>query len=79
MHKEILINILQNQQAEITFPSLKIDINSIILNKCYRALKQIKDIIHDDTLDDKECFLKIEKIVCTLEGIGSDGGPRHDL
>ena len=40
---------------------------------------KIKAIIQDDSLEDKECVNKIEKIVCTLEEIGSSGGNRHDF
>ena len=46
---------------------------------CYNALKEIKRIIEDDTLEDSECFMKIEEIVKVLELYGSDGGSRHDF
>ena len=42
-------------------------------------LCRIKEIIEDDTLDDPECFMKIEEIVCVLEEVGSSGGIRHDF
>ena len=42
-------------------------------------LKQIKAIIEDDSLEDPECFQKIEEIVNTFEMFGSDGGSRHDF
>lgn len=51
----------------------------LIEAECYQALKKIKAIIEDDSLDDPECFEKIERIVCTLECLGSDGGSRHDF
>ena len=31
------------------------------------------------SLDDAECFQRIEEIVCAYEAIGSDGGSRHDF
>ena len=40
---------------------------------------KIKAIIEDDSLEDKECFRKIEEIVCAFEEIGSNGGSRHDF
>ena len=46
---------------------------------CYQTLKKIKAIIEDDSLDDPECFYRIEQIVCAFEEIGSDGGNRHDF
>ena len=52
---------------------------SIVSDACYQALKQIKDILSDDALEDPECFYRIEEIVCTLESLGTDGGGRHDF
>ena len=54
-------------------------IRGVIDSVSYRALKSIKEIIEDKSLSDAECFMKIEKIVCVLEEIGSDGGARHDF
>ena len=34
---------------------------------CYYALKRIKAILEDDSLDDKNCFWRIEEIVQVLE------------
>ncbi|MCI8704143.1 MAG: hypothetical protein HFE60_07645 [Anaerotignum sp.] len=47
--------------------------------KCYQALEEIKGILESDGLEDKECFEKIEEIVCIYERLGSDGGNRHDF
>ena len=79
LYKEILVNILEQENVEITFTNLTINTEKIIENQCYKALNEIKSIIEDDSLDDKECFMKIEKIVTTLENIGSNGGNRHDF
>lgn len=79
LYKEILVNILEQENVEITFTNLTINSEKIIENQCYKALNEIKSIIEDDSLDDKECFMKIEKIVTTLENIGSNGGNRHDF
>ena len=51
----------------------------IVEMKCYEALQKIKAVIEDDSLGDAECFEKIERIVCSLEAIGSNGGSRHDF
>lgn len=51
----------------------------IVEMECYKALQKIKAIIEDDSLEDTECFMKIEKIVCLFEQIGSNGGSRHDF
>ena len=77
LYKEILIHALEQGKVEVTFP--KMSISEITEEICYMALQKIKDIIHDENLDDEECFIKIEKIICVLESIGSNGGFRHDF
>lgn len=52
---------------------------AIVEGVCFQALQEIREIINNDTLDDKECFHRIEKIVTVFEKIGSDGGTRHDF
>ena len=56
-------------------PTLKQHIEGV----CYKTLEKIRDIIRDDSLDDPECFMKIEEIICAFEEIGSSGGNRHDF
>ncbi len=46
--------------------------------ECYQALLKIKEIIEDESLNDAECFEKIEEIIRVLEFVGSNGGSRHD-
>ena len=48
-------------------------------NRCFEVLGRIREILADDSLDDPECFQRIEKIVHELENIGIDCGPRHDF
>lgn len=57
----------------------EIDAEKIVENKCYQALQAIQKIIRDDRLNDRECFWKIEEIICVLEALGSNGGNRHDF
>lgn len=47
--------------------------------KCCQTLNEIRAVLNDDSLDDRECFMKIERIVEIYEQIGSDGGIRHDF
>ena len=70
LNEEILIYLLKRENLD-----LKRDFDS----ECYRALAEIRDIIRDDTLNDEDCFLKIEKIVSIFEEIDSGGGVRHDF
>ena len=79
LYKEILMHILSQETVEIRFPDIRLDIEKIVSMECYQALRRIRDIIHDETLVDEECFSKIEEIICTLESMGSNGGFRHDF
>ena len=54
-------------------------LKELLETTCYKALEKIKEAIDDDSLDDKECFMRIEKIICIFEEIGSDCGGRHDF
>lgn len=77
--KEILAHCLVGEQMEITFPNLQLDASSIVEGQCYQALKQIKELLEDDRLEDRDCFLKIEHIISTLEILGSGAGSRYDF
>lgn len=78
LYREILCHLLQNENVEIRFPDLKPQ-HEVVESICYRTLQKIKEILQDDTLQDKECFEKIEEIICAFEAIGSSGGNRHDF
>lgn len=70
LYKEII-------RRSIVLPEIHVD--KILESKCYQALCEIQRIIRDDRLSDKECFMKIEQIICVFEDLGSDGGTRHDF
>ena len=46
---------------------------------CVVALSRIRAVLADDSLEDPECFERIERIVCELESLGLDCGARHDF
>ncbi len=79
LYKQILINVLKKEKAEVYFPDLKIDANEIIELNCYNALSQIKAVLEDSTLADNDCFEKIEKIVCIFEKNCGNISFRHDF
>jgi hypothetical protein len=79
LYKEILAHVLEKTSIQVVFSNLEIDAEKIVEQECYKALKKIKAIIEDDSLDDPECFQKIEEIVCTFEDLGSGGSLRHDF
>lgn len=78
-YKDILINILSESHVEVTFPNIQVEISELVELKCFQTLKRIKAVIEDDSLDDIDCFNRIEEIIRTLENIGSNGGLRHDF
>lgn len=79
LYKEILAQILSQQNVEIIFPDLHMNATQIVELECYKALQRIKAITEDDSLEDERCFKRIEEIVCAFEEIGSTGGGRHDF
>lgn len=79
LYKEILISLLARSSVEVSFSGLNGDIAALVEAASYQALQRIKAAVHDDSLDDPECFRKVEEIIRVLEDIGSDGGSRHDF
>ena len=76
--QELFYNILKNEAMEIHFPQIR-DISELVQTKCYQALWEIKQILNDDTLTDKECFMKIEEIIFVFEKLDCQLGNRHDF
>jgi len=78
LYQEILANLL----AEAILLHLKetnwLSLPQLVEGECYKTLQKIKAIVDDDSLDDAQCFMKIEEIVCAFEEIGSSGS-RHDF
>ncbi len=79
LYQEIIMNLLSTQEMQISFPGLQLDINKLVESECYKALQGIHQVLQDDTLNDTQCFEKIEEIVCIFETLGSSGGNRHDF
>ncbi len=79
LYVEILRNLLAGEETHVVFPNLKMNPKEIIEIESYKALQKIKEILEDDSLEDSECFMKIEEIVCVFEKIGSHAGNRHDF
>lgn len=79
LYREILIKALENEKIEVAFPDMKAAPEEVVEMKCYAALRRIRAIIRDDSLEDGDCFRKIEEIIEALETVGSGGGVRHDF
>ena len=79
LYTEILAHFLAQENAQIIFPQLQLSAKDIIEMQCYKTLLKIQEIVRDDTLEGRECFERIEEIICVFETIGSNGGSRHDF
>lgn len=71
---ELYERILCDTIAKEVLPALRIDSQKLVEMKCYQLIQKIHEIVSDDTLDDPECFWRIEQIICALEEFGIDGG-----
>ena len=63
----------------MNFPGKEPNVAEIVGGESYKALQKIKAIIEDDSLTDRECFVKVDEVVCVLESVGKNGSRRHDL
>ena len=79
LYKDILINLLSEYFMEVRFSDFEETLKEVVEMKCYQSLQKIKAIIEDDSLNDPECFMKIEEVICVFESIGSKGDSRHDF
>lgn len=75
LHEQILCEII----AKEVIPSLHLDSAELIEMRCYQAIKRIYGIVEDERLDDRECFRRIEEIICVLDDLGIGSGGRHDF
>ena len=79
LYKDILVRLLEKHTVKVEFSMSEQEITKAIKDLCYSALRDISHILKDDSLSDKDCFLKIEEIICQLEKHGIDFGTRHDF
>ena len=79
LYTEILAHYLSQKDAQILFPGIDLDANTIVEMECFRVVQEIQAVISDDSLEDDECFEKIERIVANLEHKGISCGSRHDF
>ena len=76
---DIIARTIAAGKIRISFDGMECTMAEIVEGECFQAIQKIQAILADDTLDDPECFYRIEKIICVLEEIGSNGGSRHDF
>lgn len=76
---QLFTKALEGQKIEVRFPDMEFDLSEKIESVSLATLHRIREIIMDDTLNDAECFRKIEEIVRTYEELGIHCGVRHDF
>ena len=59
--------------------SNNIDCTKAFELQCYITLAHIKAVLEDESLNDKDCFQKIEEIVSAFEKSGVKIKARHDF
>ena len=79
LYKDILAKVLAQYCVEVAFKDLHINPTDIVEAVSYQTLKKIHAILHDPTLDDGDCFMMMEEILCAFEDVGAEPCFRNDL
>ncbi len=79
LYKEILISALAREESYISFPRFDGNLEKLFEKECYKIIQKIKEILNDDSLDDKECFERIERLVKEFENLNCSDLSRHDF
>ena len=79
LFQNIFLQAVMDGKVQVVFHCGEQTVAEVMENICFQTLAKIKGIVQNESLSDKECFLKIEEIVCALEEIGADCGTRHDF
>ena len=78
LYQQILMHILEEKKDALSTPEIKAAMDRAVELKSYHTLVKIKQIIEDESLEDPECFQRIEAILTALENAGIFTS-RHDL
>ena len=76
---DILMRVLADKLEK---GEIKLEIHREVIGEiekeCMEVLGRIRAILADESIEDPECFERIEQIVCAMESIGLNCGSRHD-
>lgn len=76
IYKDMLCKALGEFVYDLIHENLQLDYNHAINSMAVQALDKIRAILQNDALSDFQC---VEEILSVIEGLGSDGGNRHDF
>ena len=79
LYEEVLSQILAEHLLTYVKDLKWLHLQNTVEERRYEALVKIRDAVRDDTLDDEQCLVKIDEILCALEEIGIRTGTRHDF
>ena len=79
LYQELLTDMLTRLNTDEQRETLEKVIKSGIEAQCFRILQEIQAVVRDTTLNDPQCFEKIEQIVTVFEKYALDAGVRHDF
>lgn len=74
LYENILKRAVENRMMNVDISNIQKDVDNI----CYNALNEIYEVINDQTLEDTDCFYRIEEIVRIYEKLGCLVN-RHDF
>jgi len=77
--EELLLAAVRDGNIRVNCSFEAEELEKIVNGKCYEILCEIQKIVRDDTIDDPECFKKVEELVCLFEREGLGAGGRHDF
>ena len=75
----LLAKMLIDNGAQVTISGGEGVLERLLKERGVQALKDIREVLDNDSLEDPECFQRIERIVEIYEALGTDAGSRHDF
>ena len=70
---------LQDYPVRVTFPDLNISTIEILQMQCFLMIRDIRMILENEDLEDRECFQKIEAIMDVYDEYNIPITDRHDF
>ena len=69
--KQVLIDLLQEEEMVISFPNLRFNLDAVMTLPCYQALFQIQCILQEESLCETERLAEIEAALLRFKESGA--------